>query len=92
MLSDMQQDTLRVAARHVATGRRIVARQCALIARLEEDGCSTVAAVQTLELFERTLAIFEDHYAVILKEIAEPEETQSWCGPPQRGFRRLSPR
>jgi hypothetical protein len=47
MLSDMRQYTLRVATRHVATGRRIVARQCAIIARLEEDGCSTVAAVLT---------------------------------------------
>jgi hypothetical protein len=89
MLRDMREDRLCVAARHVAAGRRLVARQRAIIARLEEGGCSTVGAVRTLDLFERTLAIFEDHYLGILNEIAEPGETQRWWRPPQRGFRRL---
>jgi hypothetical protein len=85
----MQEDALRVAARHVARGRRIVARQRALIAQLEEGGCSTVGGVRTLDLFERTLAIFEDHYVAISNEIAEPRETQRCWRSPQRGFRRL---
>ena len=68
----MQQDRLRVAARHVAIGRRIVARQRALVVRLEENGYSTVEADRTLDLFEQTLAIFEDHYRDILNETAEP--------------------
>jgi hypothetical protein len=75
----MQEDRLGVAALHVATGRRIVARQRAIIARLEENGCSTVGAVRTLELFEQTLAIFEEHHQSIVNEIADPVETQHWC-------------
>jgi hypothetical protein len=87
----MRQDRLRVAALHVAAGYRIVARQRAIIARLEGSGHRTVQAVLTLELFEQTLAIFEDHYREILNEIAEPGETQRWWRPPERGFRRLYP-
>jgi hypothetical protein len=68
----MQQDRLRVAARHVAIGRRIVARQRALVVRLEENGYSTVEVARTLDLFEQTLAIFEDHYQQILNEIGQP--------------------
>jgi hypothetical protein len=40
--------------------------------RLEENGYSTVEADRTLDLFEQTLAIFEDHYRDILNETAEP--------------------
>jgi hypothetical protein len=85
----MQPDRLRVAALHVAAGYRIVGRQRAIVARLEDSSHSTVEALRTLDLFERTLAIFEDHYLDILKEIAEPGETQRWWRPPARGFRRL---
>jgi hypothetical protein len=49
---------------------------------------STVEAMRTLDLFERTLAIFEDHYLDILNEIDESGETQRWWRRPQRGFRR----
>ena len=77
------QDKLLVAARHVAAGRRIVARQRALVVRLEENGYSTVEADRTLDLFEQTLAIFEDHYREILTEITQPGGAQRWWRPPQ---------
>jgi hypothetical protein len=83
----MQQDTLRVAARHVAIGRRIVARQRALVVRLEENGYSTVEAARTLDLFEQTLAIFEDYFRDILNETAEPVGDER----PQHGIRRPYP-
>jgi hypothetical protein len=66
----MQQDRLRVAVRHVAAGRHIVAKQRALIARLEDNGYETVESKQTLDLFEQTLAIFEEHHQQLLSEIA----------------------
>jgi hypothetical protein len=53
-----KQSVASVAARHVAEGRCIVAKQRAIIARLEENGCSTVEAVRTLALFVQTLEIF----------------------------------
>jgi hypothetical protein len=53
----MQEDKLCVAARHVAIGRRIVARQRAVMARLKENGWSTVEAMRTLALFEQTFAL-----------------------------------
>jgi phosphoenolpyruvate carboxylase len=48
------------AARHVANGKRIVARQRALVTRLKACGSSTLVAEQTLRTFLRSLAIFED--------------------------------
>jgi hypothetical protein len=48
------------AARHVANGKRIVARQRALVTRLRACGSSTLVAEQTLRTFLRSLAIFED--------------------------------
>jgi hypothetical protein len=62
----------------------MVAKQCVIIARLEEDGYRAVGALRTLDLFARTFAIFEDHYLDILNEIAEPKDTQRWCRPPQQ--------
>jgi hypothetical protein len=76
ILRYMQEDIFCVAARHVAIGRRIVARQRALVVQLEENGYSTVEAARALDLFEQTLAIFEDHYRDILTEITEPGGTQ----------------
>lgn len=45
--------------RHVIEGRRIVARQRALIERLRAAGHDSSHSEQLLEEFERTLAIFE---------------------------------
>jgi len=59
----MQTDesTLATATRHVAEGERIVARQQAMIARLNASGAPTLDAEQTLQVFETTLAIFKRH-------------------------------
>jgi uncharacterized protein YtpQ (UPF0354 family) len=73
MQQDRQQDRLRVAARHVAAGRHIVAKQRAIIARLENNGHETVEFIRTLDLFEQTLAIFEEHHQQILKEIRQSQ-------------------
>jgi hypothetical protein len=50
-----------MAARHVAEGRRIVARQRLRIAKLKLAGHSTLDHEHTLQVFESTLRIFEEH-------------------------------
>lgn len=55
------EDQLSMARRHVDAGRKIVARQCETVRRLESNGCDAREAGRTLNLFERTLVIFEDH-------------------------------
>jgi hypothetical protein len=52
---------LAVAARHVAQGRMIVARQRERIARLKAQGLSTLDHEQTLDVFVSTLQILEQH-------------------------------
>lgn len=52
---------LAVAARHVAQGRAIVARQRERIARLKAKGACTASYERTLELFVATLEILEEH-------------------------------
>jgi hypothetical protein len=52
---------LAVAARHVAQGRVIVARQRERIARLKAQGSSTRDHELTLDLFVSTLQILEEH-------------------------------
>jgi hypothetical protein len=54
-------ELLLFAARHVAEGRRIVARQRERIARLKAAGASTLDAEQTLKVFETSLVLFEEH-------------------------------
>jgi hypothetical protein len=49
------------AARHVIDGRRIVAQQRALIARLQAAGLPIQGAEQLLRSFESSLAILEEH-------------------------------
>jgi hypothetical protein len=48
------------AVRHVAEGKRIVARQRALVTRLKASGVSAFAAEEMLQTFLRSQAIFED--------------------------------
>jgi hypothetical protein len=57
---------LEQAARHVKEGKRIVARQRTLIAKLKEGGHDTEASESLLTQFERTLAIFEADLAAML--------------------------
>jgi hypothetical protein len=56
------------AARHVAEGKRIVARQRALVARQKEAGVDTLYAETLLAQFQRTLGVFEEHFLAIQKE------------------------
>ena len=48
------------AARHVVTGRNVLARQRTLIERLKSKGHDTAWFEAGLTLFERSQAIFED--------------------------------
>jgi hypothetical protein len=59
----MTRDTndIETAVRHVVEGRRIVERQRGLLDRLIAQGHDTSDAQSTLDLFTRTLRIFEDH-------------------------------
>jgi hypothetical protein len=59
-----------LAARHVAEGRKVVARQRALIAKQKEAGRDTLHSENLLAQFEHTLAIFEDHLREIETESA----------------------
>ena len=52
---------LDVAWRHVHNGRRIIASQRGLVEQLRTTGRDVSNAERTLELFERSQAIFEDH-------------------------------
>jgi|HubBroStandDraft_6_1064221.scaffolds.fasta_scaffold1161688_2 hypothetical protein len=57
----MAESELEMVARHVAAGRRIVARQRAMIATLKVAGHSVHAHEQTLRIFESTLQLFDEH-------------------------------
>ena len=59
-----------MAARHVAEGRMVVARQRSLIARQKQSGANTFDSEKLLVQFQRTLAIFEDHLREIEMESA----------------------
>jgi hypothetical protein len=50
-----------LARRYLIEGRQIVERQRQTVKRLEQIDGDAKGAKRTLELFEFTLAIFEDH-------------------------------
>jgi len=54
-------EELALATQHVERAKQIIARQRQAIARLQAMGCNSLDAEQTLEVFLRTLEIFEDH-------------------------------
>ncbi len=58
-----------MAARHVAAGRKIVARQREMIARLKRSGRRTEDHERLLQQFENSLAVFEQHE----RELRAPE-------------------
>ena len=60
------------AMRHVIEGRRIVERQRQRVKELASSGLSTEEAARTLDLFERTLAIFEQHLSDLTKDHVSP--------------------
>jgi hypothetical protein len=53
-------EKLALAERHVLAGRKIVARQRQLVEAVEAAGRDASFERTTLDLFERTLKIFED--------------------------------
>lgn len=57
----LDKNDIDTAARHVVEGHRIVDRQRRLVDRLIAQGHDASDAQSTLDLFTRTLAIFEDH-------------------------------
>jgi hypothetical protein len=69
-MSDNARSELAQAVRYVARARRIVARQRAMIAKLNEDGHFITGHEYTLDLFERTLRLFEDHEWHLRAELA----------------------
>jgi hypothetical protein len=64
----MEDEMTALARRHLVEGRQIVERQREKIKRLETLGRDAIQAKRTLERYEMTLAIFEDH----LQELTRP--------------------
>jgi hypothetical protein len=63
----MEQSKMEMAFRHVLDGRRIVARQRERVETLRNRS-DTAEAKRTLDLFARTLNIFEDDLRKILAD------------------------
>ena len=59
---------------HVETGRKNIARQREVIAKLERDGHDTKQARATLDTFEELQAMHLSDRKRILREIGEEEE------------------
>jgi hypothetical protein len=57
----MPESKFAIAARHVATGKRLVAEQAARIGRLKAKKLPTLDHELTLRSFQDTLKVFEDH-------------------------------
>jgi hypothetical protein len=66
-MADLTTDRTALAQDHVTKGRRIVARQLQLIGEIRARGGDSVGAEDLLSAFERTLAVFQDDLASILK-------------------------
>ncbi|HKD27659.1 MAG TPA: hypothetical protein VKC66_17380 [Xanthobacteraceae bacterium] len=62
----MEQNKIEMAFRHVTDARRIVACQRERVEMLARKGHDTTSAERTLDLFARTLDIFEDDLRRIL--------------------------
>jgi hypothetical protein len=84
----MEQSKMEMVFRHVINGRRIVARQRGRVERLVRDGHDTTNAKRTLDIFARTLDIFEDdlrrileqdwnHNRSVLRPLLTPEEFEA---------------
>jgi hypothetical protein len=66
-LRTKSEDVKAIAERHVKEGQRVVARQRALIIKKKALGQDTATAEDLLDIFERTLAQFEDDLRVLSK-------------------------
>jgi hypothetical protein len=67
-MAGLNADHSALAHDHVVRGRRIVARQRQLIADIRARAGDCANAEELLSAFERSLVIFEDDLAVILKK------------------------
>jgi hypothetical protein len=67
-MADLPSDRTALAQDHVTSGRRIVARQRQLIVEIRARGGDCVKAEDLISAFERSLAIFEDDLASVLKK------------------------
>jgi hypothetical protein len=63
-------EMLDLARKHVVEGRKIVARQRQIVESLRMGGRERMTAEATLDVFERALAIFEDHVRALETEAA----------------------
>jgi hypothetical protein len=75
-MTELKETDLTLAARHVAEGRIIVARQRDRIARLRALGCLTLDHEQMLRTFESTLKIFLDHERTLREHDARKNLTR----------------
>lgn len=66
----LDESTLAMAVRHVAEGKRIIARQRQSIARLKAVGLPTLDYEHPLLAFKDTLQLFEDHEGDIRARLA----------------------
>jgi hypothetical protein len=60
---------LEMAVRHVAKGREHIAKQTAMVAKLERDGHDSETAKELLALLHKTQHMHEDHREHILREL-----------------------
>jgi hypothetical protein len=61
----MDQTELEMARRRIAQGCRLVAEQREKVARLKARGADSYEAQKELDLFEDSLATFEEHLAAL---------------------------
>jgi hypothetical protein len=59
---------LRMALRHVRTGRRCIMRQLHVVATLRSKGLPTAEAETVLHWLEETQQTFEDHYQKVFSD------------------------
>jgi flagellar biosynthesis regulator FlbT len=61
-------DGLALTEQHVRQAKEIVARQRAVVLKLDSLGVDSFGAKQTLEIFETNLRIFEGHRDYLKKQ------------------------
>jgi hypothetical protein len=71
-MPERDETLLEMAVRHVAEARRIVEQQQERIARLKNDGHSTLDHEKILEVLEATLRIFEHDERSIRERMGIP--------------------
>lgn len=69
---DREREHLAQADRHIAEAKKHIARQWEVIQQLTRDGHETDLAEKMLHILQDTLAAFERHRQLILKQLNEP--------------------